>query len=253
MQLAQFEVNDRLERTHWWFTARRKILRDLIAEVLPPGSGVVDIGCGTGANLASLLEHYRCTGYEPSKDALRLARERHPAARFVGGPDVLCVLSEAGTTDLFLLADVLEHVQEDRCLLADLVRESRPGTFFLLTVPADPALWSPHDVSHGHFRRYTSRTFQDLWQGLPVSSLLVSPFNARLHPLVWLQRQVNRLRGRASGLADTDVSLPWAPLNRLLFRIFAGESRVLLELLRGARRRGYRRGVSLVALLRRTQ
>jgi len=218
----------------------------------PQGLESWTIGCGTGANLASLLDLYRCTGYEPSEDALRLASQRHPAARFVGGPDVRCVLSEAGTTDLFMLADVLEHVEEDRRLLADLVRESRPGTFFLLTVPADPALWSPHDVSHGHFRRYTARTFQDLWQGLPVSSLLVSPFNARLYPLAWLQRQVNRLRGRASGLADTDVSLPWAPLNKMLFHIFAGESRVLLEMLRGTRKRGYRRGVSLVGLLRRT-
>ncbi|MGC4001909.1 MAG: hypothetical protein QM811_01660 [Pirellulales bacterium] len=56
--------------------------------------------------------------------------------------------------DLVMLNDVLEHVRDDFLLLSRVMAELRPGAICLLTVPADMALWSPHDVAFGHYRRY---------------------------------------------------------------------------------------------------
>jgi hypothetical protein len=153
---------------------------------------------------------------------------------------------------LFLLTDVLEHIEDDRAMFSELVAAARPGCYFLLTVPADPALWSEHDESFGHFRRYDRARLEDVWAGLPVSTLLVSYFNARLLPVIRLVRTWNRRRGRAAGQAGTDFWLPNRPANCLLTATLAGEAARLVATLHG-RNRSYRAGASLVALLRREE
>src|SRR5690606_11962729 len=52
MQLAQFDLHAQIERRHWWFVARRRIIRSLIEAAIPPDQDrlVIDVGCGTGGN-----------------------------------------------------------------------------------------------------------------------------------------------------------------------------------------------------------
>ena len=249
-----FQIHDDVEMRHWWFRARRKILRDLIRLVLPDAAEavVVDVGCGTGGNLAELADEYRCIGIDPSAEAIGLARRRHRRVNFLKGtaPDGLGAL--ATRADMFLLNDVLEHVEDDRALLAALVDAASPRTWFLITVPADPALWGRHDEIHAHYRRYTQQRLEEAWDGLPVEPLLVSHFNARLYPAIRAARGMQRVWGTSLGPHETDLALPPRWANGWLERIFAGESRVLCDLLLGKRSRGYSRGVSLIALLRKT-
>ncbi len=247
-----FRLNFEIELKHWWFRARREILRKLIAQVAPPSPDtlLVDIGCGTGANIGALAEDYACVGMDLSPQAIRLARSRFHAVRFLCGTspeDLGSVLQKAR---LFLFNDVLEHVADDRGLLAPFIEAAAPGTWFLITVPADRTLWSPHDEHHGHYRRYDKRELEMLWRGLPVAPALVSYFNSRMYPLVKVARTINRRLGRTSGDAGTDLRIPHARVNRFLERVFAGEADVLAGVLRGVRPAGYRFGVSLVAMLR---
>jgi len=253
MQTEQFQLHAEIEARHWWFVARRRIVRRLVGGVLPPSRAttIVDVGCGTGANVAALADEYRCVGIDTSDEAIRLARQRFPAVQFLVGHapgDLGPIASEAR---LFLLMDVLEHVEDDFALLSELLGALEPGSHLLVTVPADPSLWSEHDESFGHYRRYERGRLARLWADLPVSPLVVSYFNARMYPLVRAVRALNRLRGRASGRAGTDFWMPPGPLNRLLAATFAGEARVLDALLEGRRTQGYRSGASLLALLRR--
>jgi hypothetical protein len=127
----------------------------------------------------------------------------------------------------------------------------RPGAYFLLTVPADLSLWSEHDESFGHYRRYDLERFQKIWQGLPVTAVMTSYYNNRLFPIVKAFRWWNRRRGHDRGTAGTDFTLPSVPVNRILERIMAGESHRLVGQLNGHAGRPYGRGVSLMGLLRR--
>ena len=253
MNAEVFRMNSEMEREHWWFAARRRILGEIIREVLEPSpqTTIVDVGCGTGGNLGALSEDYRCVGIDPSAEAIRLARACYPRVEFIQGraPDDLGRVAQQAR--LILLTDVLEHVPDDHGLLAALLAATNPGTYLLITVPADMSLWSPRDERHGHCRRYDRECFQRLWQHLPATPLLVSHFNARLYFLIKLVRAVNHRRGRTRGQTGTDLKLPPALLNRTLERIFRGEGNVLRGLLHDRRRQGYSFGVSLIALLRR--
>lgn len=252
MQTDQFQLHAEIEDRHWWFCGRRRIVRRLLAEIAAPQSGrrIVDVGCGTGANVASLADAYACHGIDPSPEGIRLARQRFPAVQFTCGmaPEALGAAERAA--DVMLAMDVMEHVADDFFFASSLLSVLEPGRHLLVTVPADERLWSPHDVNFGHYRRYTKARLERVWQGLPVKPLLVSYYMARLLPVVRAVRAVNRWRGRTAGAAGTDFTMPPDVINRQLESTFAGEADRLVAALRRPER-AYPRGVSLVAILRR--
>jgi SAM-dependent methyltransferase len=252
MRAEQFDLHADIEDTHWWFVGRRRIMARLLRHVVPPSAEatVIDIGCGAGANLAELARHYRCVGIDPSRHAIELARRRFPGVAFVHGTAPRDVAGEIASARAVLLMDVLEHVEDDRGLLADVVAAAPPGAVLLLTVPADAALWGPHDEVFGHFRRYDLAGWRRLWLGLPVGEMLVSYYNSRLYRAVRAVRTVGRLRGKAHGHAGTDFRVPSPRINAALTRVFAGEAERLVDVLE-KRRLAFSRGVSLIALLRR--
>lgn len=254
MNDSHYATHAQAELTHWWFMGRRSILQTLIEDILPPSADrlVIDVGCATGGSTAALSERYQTLGIDPSQDAIRWARERFPEVRFICGeaPDDLDGLAERA--DLFLLTDVLEHVCDDFLLFSRLLAVARPGAHFVVTVPADMWLWGLHDESHGHFRRYNRHRPVRLWEGLPVTPRLVSNFNSRLYAAIRIVRAINRLRGRSHGAAGTDLNTPSCVTNRIMTWILSGEAKRLVGLLHG-RRRGYRNGVSLIAVLRREE
>jgi len=253
-----FRLHADIEERHWWFVGRRRIIHSLVERLAPrDGSLVADVGCGTGANVAALAHRYRCIGNDTSAEGIALARQRFPSVRFVQGYAPEALGDAAHEADVTLLTDVIEHVPDDFRLLSSLLAPMKPGAHLLVTVPADESLWSGHDVSFGHYRRYDVARFVAVWAGLPVTARLVSYYNARLYPVVRAVRAVSRLRGHASGAHGTDFDIPAAPVNRALTALFAGEAGRLGRLIDapsasdGASRGGYRRGVSLVAVLRR--
>ncbi len=227
-------------------------MRRLLRRLVPPAKEalVVDVGCGTGANVAALARDYECLGLDPSEEAVSFARSRFPDVKFVCGAAPEGLEPFRGRARVVLLMDVLEHIDDDREFLSRIVAAVNPGAVVFITVPAGESLWSEHDVSFGHFRRYSSESLRALWAELRVSPIICSYYNARLFPLVKLVREVTRRRGRALGRAGTDFTTPPAFVNRALYRVFAGEAGVLTALCNGGRARGYRRGVGLVAALR---
>lgn len=252
MDLPQFQVHAAIESRHWWFLARRKIFRALLCHIVPPHQGkkLLDVGCGTGGNTAAFSHDYDCLGIDPIPEAIAFAKQRFPACRFIVGEASKDVRREMREADIILLADVLEHVEEDRALVANLIHAMKPGAVLLAMAPADMRLWSPHDRGFGHFRRYDLAGFCALFHGLPATKLLCSYVNTRLYWPIRCARVLARLTGKSLGPSDTDLLLPPGPMNAVLRKIFEGESKRLLALLEGKRVRTYRRGVSVLALLR---
>lgn len=253
MQAAQFSVHAAVEERHWWFLGRRRIVTTLIRHLIPPSNdtSVIDIGCGTGGNIEALARDYACIGIDPSAEAIELARSRFPNARFLCGSTTEILHTVQAQARLFLLMDVLEHVPDDFFLLSSLLAGVEPGAYVLLTVPADMRLWSEHDVSFGHYRRYDTARLMRVWSGLPATPLLLSYYNSRLYPIVRAVRTLSRWRGRASGMTGTDFAMPAPLLNAWLRDVFAGETTRLVDLLERRRSRGFVQGVSLIAVLRR--
>lgn len=252
MEEALFTAHRDLESRHWWFRGRRRAIVELGMVLAPPGGCVVDVGCGTGADIAAFPDSFTRRGIDISPTAIGFARENHPNVLFEVGAAPRAGTHLIGAADLVLLCDVLEHVEHDAVFLHALVSVMKPGASLLLTVPADPGLWRPHDEVYGHFRRYTRNTLAAAWHGAPVRLRLLAPFNRRLYPIARAVRTVSAIRGRRQGSEASDLKLPWAPLNGVLERIFATEIPALTAALKAGREEVPGRGLSLMAVLERS-
>lgn len=252
MDHPQFVVHAATEETHWWFQGRLAIVRSLLAHILPPSRSTVliDAGCGTGGMSGALADTYDMRGIDPIDEAVRFARQKFPSLNFRTGSVPEDIQDWMTIASGVLLLDVLEHVEDDFFFVSALLAAMRPGSLLLLTVPADPSLWGAHDRGFGNFRRYTLSRMRELWKGLPVTEVCVSPINARLFWIVKIGRWLTRILGRSLGPGGTDLGAPLRPINALLLWIFGGERHRLLRVL-DHQDRPYKRGVSFLALLRR--
>jgi SAM-dependent methyltransferase len=253
MRSDTFVLHADYERRHWWFVARRRIVQALVHQILPPSKErlIVDVGCGTGANVDAFAREYDCIGIDTSAEGTALARQNYPHCRFITGFAPEDLGEAAGRADMFLLMDVLEHVRDDIGLFTNLMAAAKPGAHVLITVPADPRLWSSHDIVHMHYRRYTTERLMKLWQDQPLIPLVVTHFNSRLYRLIRATRSVSRILARSWGHGGTDLKLPPAPVNRLLTSIFEGETNRISRDLRSHDRSGGGHGISMLAIVRR--
>lgn len=241
MERAVFDRMAELDQHHWWFLARRRILEELIVRVVKPpqAARVLEVGCGTGHNLAMLGKFGELDASELDFSARSLSTKRLgrevKAAKL---PDLS--MFKRNEYDLVALLDVLEHVPDDLGSLRAIHRRLKPGGALLLTVPANPWMWSAHDAAHHHFRRYTKKQLEELFlrSGLEVD--LLSYFNTMLYPLIAAARIIGKLLRRDS----SDDKLPSAQVNRILERIFRVEAPILGRVPMPF-------GVSLVAVVRR--
>lgn len=241
MDRKVFDQMAKLDATHWWFTARRKILDGLIERVVTPPADarILELGAGTGHNLAMLSRFGRVEASELDPIARELASER------LGKPVLEAALPQLGmfpdaSYDLIALLDVLEHVVDDQGSLAAIFGKLKPGGALLLTVPANPWMWSAHDTAHHHHRRYRKREIDSLARGAGYDIELLSPFNSLLFPPIAAARFIGRLRGDES----SDDAMPGAVVNQALETVFGFERELIGRVPMPF-------GVSLVAVLRR--
>lgn len=192
MQPGTYHQMRKIEDGHWWYAARRGIIRSLLRSlVLPPQAEILEVGCGTGGNLRMLADFGNVTGMEPDGAAAQMARDRNVASVLFGKlPNDFPRFSRQ--FDLIALFDVIEHVEEDGESLQALSAILKPGGRIILTVPAFLFLWSQHDEDNQHFRRYHRRYLEELIRQCGFSLDYVSYFNFWLFPLVAAIRLIRK-------------------------------------------------------------
>ncbi|HUK34727.1 MAG TPA: class I SAM-dependent methyltransferase [Vicinamibacterales bacterium] len=211
-----YDVEAEVASSHWWFVGRRRLLSRLIAALRPDRTWrVLEIGAGTGANLAVLagIESRLVVACDVSVDALRRLQNRATLAR----ADATSLPFMSDSIDLLLAADVIEHVERDDLALREFVRVLRPGGHLILTVPAFQSLWGPQDIVAQHRRRYRRRPLLRLVRETPLSVTTCFHFNYVLFLPIWAARKILlALRVRVSSENQINTSL----LNWVMTRAF---------------------------------
>ena len=213
-----------LDTRHWWYRARRDILHTLIGRKISPGANakILEVGCGTGHNLAMLGSFGKVDAIELYADARVIASKRlgHPV--FDARLPELAGISR-GHYDLVAALDVVEHVEDDVAALKALGDCLAPGGRILVTVPAFRWMWSGHDVANHHFRRYTQTSLRAAIAAAGLKIEFIGWYNSILFPLAAIDRLIARVTGR-EGSTDT---MPSAVINWLFGTIFALEKHLI--------------------------
>ncbi|MES3032386.1 MAG: class I SAM-dependent methyltransferase [Gemmatimonadota bacterium] len=219
MKRDAFALMADAEQSHWWYRGRRDFIAAALERVAPPpGAHILDAGCGSGGNLEVLARFGKVSGFEYDAEAMHVARERQigpvePGA--LPGP----IPFGDQRFDAIGLFDVLEHLEQPVDSLVALRQRLVDGGALVLTVPANPWLWGPHDVQCQHFRRYTAATLRDHLTSAGFVVEYLSYFNSLLLPLAIAQRIKERVAGY-----DLEA-MPGGGMNGLLHRIWRIERR----------------------------
>jgi SAM-dependent methyltransferase len=217
------------EPHHWWLLGRQAVLLSVLRATLPPGRlRLAEIGCGSGALLASAGEFGEVVGVEASADFLEAARRRGCVVLPGALPNQLPLDSDS--CDGVFLFDVFEHIDDDRAALRAVGRVLKPGGLLICAVPAYAWLWSYHDEALGHRRRYTARGLRRVAREAGLHPLRTTYFNTLLALPIVAVRLVRRWRTRALGAGSRpghDLVRPAPWLNALLARVFSWEAGLL--------------------------
>src|SRR6266581_7482038 len=159
MQAHTYSIMFQVEESHWWFIGRRRIIEGFVADIvrkigkLKPR--ILDVGCGTGANLQLLSKFGVAEGVDVSSEALEFCRARGLTRVKQGAAESLPF--EDASFDLITGLDVVEHLDDDLAGLTEMRRVLRPEGRAVLFVPAFMFLWGVQDDISHHRRRYDLR------------------------------------------------------------------------------------------------
>jgi SAM-dependent methyltransferase len=224
MERVVYRQMAELDQRHWWYRARREVIAALIRRrVRPPANAhILEIGCGTGHNLAMLGAFGHVDALELDEEMRGFAEQRlgrsvmsAPLPEMAGVPD--------RSYDLIGAFDVIEHIDDDHASVASIAAKLKPGGKFVMTVPAHQWMWSAHDVVNHHKRRYSKAGLRALIEGSPLRLEAIGYFNSLLFPAAVAERLASKARGKD----DADLTLPSPPLNAALERAFAAERHLI--------------------------
>lgn len=215
-----------VEQSHWWYIGRRRILTQFVEQicrqVTDRPARILDVGCGTGANLLMLSNYGEAEGVDVSEDALEFCRARGLDKVKLGAAEELPY--EDGTFDLVTAFDVVEHMDDDLAGLKEMRRVLRPGGRVLLFVPTFMFLWGlQDDVSH-HRRRYRLPELRRVLEQAGFEVERSTYANITFFAPILLVRKLMRLTGIKT---DTENTINVSALNGVFGKILGAESTVL--------------------------
>lgn len=231
MDSTEFDLIESVQDRHWWWLGRRRIIERLIQKFLENRASplrIADVGSGLGANIPMLRQFGQVTALEPSADAVEKIKR--------AWADDNCVRVLRWTSpepvndkfDLILLADVLEHIDDDDAAIDWIWRHLAPGGHVILTVPAHQYLWTEMDEVVHHYRRYNRHGMVRLLNGrlairrLSFYNLLLYPVKVAFVGFAHLRR-ILRPASRRRSFND----VPPAPINALFKWILCCEAALI--------------------------
>jgi ubiquinone/menaquinone biosynthesis C-methylase UbiE len=153
---SEYARMEEYEQTYWWHLGRLKIIQTYIKRATKHKKNlkILNVGCGTGGTIDMLESFGAVDNVDNSDDALAFMKQK--GYKNLYKVEGVKLPFPDNAYDIVGAFDVLEHIENEHGALGEWRRVLKPGGSVVLTVPAYQWLWSDHDVSLHHKRRYTT-------------------------------------------------------------------------------------------------
>lgn len=195
---------------------------------------ILDAGCGTGSLSIRLAgEGYNLMSVDTARRSLNYLKSEVIAKRLgrrirVQHKSIVHTFFKKQSFDVIVCGEVLEHIVEDRKVIAEFFRILKNDGYCIITVPADPKLWDSTDDIAEHKRRYIKDELEKKFKNqkfLIVKSFYWGfPLNYFWHKYVFTPFLINKLQHQnnvtnskniISGIIKNNM------VNRLLSYVFS--------------------------------
>jgi len=222
------EDGNAIDRGHWYYRHKYLVIKRAIEQVNKNSFTLSDIGAGSAIFSQQVFEKYPDNKFY----AIDINYSEEQLSCSSGNFTYTRVLVPA---DIYLLNDVLEHIENPRELLESIHKLSQSDYTLIVTVPAHKILWSSHDVFLGHYRRYTKSNLLKYFQNEARYRVLDSHYLYQtLFPLAFFAKKLKRSKSKSQLKTHNAV------INFILNKILVLETYLNLR---------FPFGVSLVAII----
>ncbi|MBL1173958.1 class I SAM-dependent methyltransferase [Pantanalinema sp. GBBB05] len=188
-EISFFPELFKLEEKNFWFRSRNRLIIWALKKFFPQSRKILEIGCGTGFVLAGLeqaLPHVSLAGSELYVEGLNFAARRLSRTELFQMD--ACKIPFEAEFDVIGAFDVLEHIETDIKVLAEMYRSVSVGGGIVLTVPQHPWLWSYADDYAHHIRRYRANELKIKVERVGFKVVKMTSFVSLLLPLMLASR-----------------------------------------------------------------
>lgn len=204
---------------HWWFEGRKNIIKKILKKNFKKKIKILDYGAGSGVNIEMLSKFGKVDIFEPHKDTAKYLKKKFINKKF----KVLKKVSNKKNYDLIILADVLEHIKNDKKKIKELSLKLKKNGKILITVPAYNFLFTKKDIILGHYRRYKTNEIKNIFLDFNIKKL--SYFNSILFLPISICLIIYKIL--KTDFIDSVEKKPNYFLNIILFSIFNLESNII--------------------------
>lgn len=224
MNIPEYSRMAEREKEYWWHLGRLRIIKTYVDRAVGAKNRkplILNVGCGTGGTI-NMLESFGTVDNVDISDAAIEFMKDSGYTRLIKVDDIKLPFKEK-TYDMVCAFDVLEHIENQTGALKEWRRVLKDKGAIVITVPAYQWLWSDHDVSLYHERRYTTGRIK---QAAKEAGLRVEKKSYAIVfslPLIVAFRFINKVRGKKSSAETSYVDVPsW--VNSLFTKVLYSEA-----------------------------
>lgn len=225
MNKSEYAKLYEVEKYYWWHQGRLKLIESQFLGLSKTGPlKILNVGGGTGGTVPTLEQFGEVENLDISDDAIKFMNQNgYRASKYDGKK----LPFSDNNFDVVCAFDVLEHIKEDDKALKEWARVLKPQGHILITVPAYQWLWSKHDESMHHFRRYSRTKLSKLVESVnSLSKEKISYGFMFSFPLVVINRFTEKIFKNNQKPEAKFPKLP-KPVNKLFIMILVLESRIM--------------------------
>jgi ubiquinone/menaquinone biosynthesis C-methylase UbiE len=222
MKKSEYQKMYEMEETYWWHVGRKEIIKKVLSRLdLNKNTKILNVGSGTGGTVP-MLEHFGGVDNVDTSDSA-IAYAKSKGIKNIKKVQGIKLPYKSNSFDVLVALDVLEHIEDDSKALLEWHRVLKNNGKGIITVPAYQWLWSEHDESLHHKRRYTlsELSIKCSKAGFKInkrSYLIVFSFG-----LIVVYRFLSSLSSKKNGHKSSYVLLP-KPINALFISLLKIES-----------------------------
>lgn len=245
MKKSEYARMAEYEQNYWWHLGRLEIIQTYVKRALgkKKDAEILNVGCGTGGTIDMLEKFGRVENVDISDDAIAFMNKM--GYKNITKVDGVELPYKDKSYDVVGAFDVLEHIDDHVGALKEWRRIIKDDGAIVITVPAYQWLWSEHDVSLHHQRRYTTKSLMDAAAKAGLKPEKRSYAISFSLPLVAGFRFMNKALGRKTNSETSYVAVP-AGVNRLFTKFLKVEARLHQKVSLPA-------GTSVVTILRKAR